>query len=539
MLDELLDQGPPTLRDYLQIIWRRKWLVLQALILIPVAAVLWAQQGATVYTASAGVLMETENLGANVAGVQDPSQMNPSRVIQTQIPVARLPVVARQTVEAAGLKDWSPSDLLGRSTVTSAADNSDILTFAVTDPRAALAVRLANEYARQFTRYRRQLDTAAIESARKAVSARITALEAAGRQRSGLYANLVLTEQRLSTLETLQTSRAVLVRPASGAAKNGPALKKDAVFGLTLGLLLGLGLAFLRDGLDTRVRAADVVSRELGLPLLGRLVEPPRRIRRRKKLVTLAEPYSAQSEAFRMLAPNIEFMNLKTQARLITLTSAVEREGKSTTAANLAVAFARGGARVVLVDFDPYSSTLLEFFDISPRSDLTSRAGLTDVIVGQIPLETALVEVNVSPGRLVHDSSNEHAAGVSHGRLEIMPWGESASGSHDVAGSAALRTVLEQLRARADLVLLDAPPLLRTADAIMASFHVDALLVVVRLNFIRRATLDDLRRVLASCPAPKLGFIATGADAESGYGFSAYSYFDRKVLDQSRSRVER
>lgn len=536
MLEELRTQGPSTLQDYLQILWRRKWLILQAAVIVPIAAALWARQGETVYNASAGVLMQTANLPANVLAVQDPTQLNPTRVLQTQIPVARLPVVARRTIQAAGLKGWSASDLLGESSVTSSPDSSDILTFSVTDARAGRAVRLVNEYARQFTRYRRELDTAAIASARDAVKIRIEALAAAGQQRSALYANLVTTEQRLSTLAALQTSRAIVVRPATGAGKQGPAVKRDAVFGLALGLLLGFGLAFIRENLDTRVRAADVVSRQLGLRLLGRVVEPPRRMRRRKRLVTLAEPFGAQSETFRMLAPNIEFANVKLGARLIMVTSALEREGKSTTAANLAVSFARGGARTILLDLDPYGSPLDAFFEPSPRSTPLSRAGLTDVILGNAPLEAALNKIDVGPGRWpVQDSStNGNRSALSSGRLEIIRWGD---GPPEIAGTSRLAAVFEQLSVRADVVLVDAPPLLRTADALTVSPHMDALLVVVRLNLIRRGTLDDLRRVLDSCPAPKLGFIATGADADAGYTYSGYSYFGREVPERWQSTI--
>jgi succinoglycan biosynthesis transport protein ExoP len=531
MLEELRAQGPSTLQDYVQILWRHKWLIAQAVVLVPIAAVLWSERAPTRYTASAGVLMQTANLGANIAGVQDPTQINPNRVIQTQIPVARLPIVARMAIRAAGLTNWSPSDLLGESTVSSSPDSSDILTFSVTDLHAERAVRLTNEYARQFTRYRRELDTAAIASARDAVSRRMHKLEAAGRRGSALYANLVVTDQRLSTLEALQTSRAVLVRPATGAAKQGPNLKKDGAFGLALALLLGFGLAFAREALDTRVRSADVVSRDLNLLLLGRVSTPPRRLRRRKKLVTLSEPFGSRSEAFRMLAPNIEFANMKLQARVIMMTSAVESEGKSTTAANLAVAFARAGARVALVDLDPYSSPLDDFFDISGRADGMPRAGLTDVILGKSRLDAALSEIDISPGRWpVGDwSLNGRRAGLMRGRLDVLRWGDGPPEVASLEAETPLRAVLERLKARADLVLLDSPPLLRTADALNASSQVDALLLVVRLNLIRRATLAELRRVLESCPPPKLGFIATGADTAPENRYSEYSYFERHV----------
>jgi Mrp family chromosome partitioning ATPase len=114
-----------------------------------------------------------------------------------------------------------------------------------------------------------------------------------------------------------------------------------------------------------------------------------------------------------------------------------------------------------------------------------------------------------------------------------MLWGDGPPEVAGIAGGEALPALFEQLKDRADFVLLDSPPLLRTADALNASSYVDALLIVVRLNFIRRSTLEDFRRVLDSCPPPKIGFIATGADADPGHTYSGYSYFDR---DAGRSR---
>ena len=520
------EEGPSTLRDYLQILRRGKWLILQAVIIIPAVAVIWELRGDTVYRASADVLMNTQNLAANLEGVFDPSQVNPGRVIKTQVSLARVPEIGRRTIEAVGLEGWSPSDLIETSTVTSFEDN-DVITFVVTNPDPALSARLATEYARQFTLYRLELDTGAIATAREAVEARIGALEAAGQQGSALYGTLVEREERLATLESLQTSRAVLVRPATGAAELGPQPRRKAMFGIVLALLIGVGLAFLREAVDTRVRSTDEIGREIALPLLGRIAEPPPTIRRRRQLVTLAEPYGPHAEAFRMLVSNIAFMDLESRARVIMLTSAVEREGKSTTAANLAVAFARAGKRVALVDFDPYSAGLHHFEDRLPRSGRSRRPGLTEVLLGKASLEACLSSVDVSRGPSWAASTNGREPSRSDGRLEFLPSGPVPS-TLEFGDSTALADVLEALQERSDLVLIDAPPLLRTADALAASSRVDALLLVVRLNFVRRPMLSDLRRVLDSSPAQKLGFIATGAEAETGYGYLSSPYFQRR-----------
>ena len=129
-----------------------------------------------------------------------------------------------------------------------------------------------------------------------------------------------------------------------------------------LGLMLGIGLAFARDALDTRVRSAAEIGDRLQTTLLARIAAPPRALRRRNRLVMIASPHSAQAEAFRMLRANLEFVNLDRGARSIMVTSALEKEGKSTTVANLAVALARAGKKVALVDLDLRRPAIATFF---------------------------------------------------------------------------------------------------------------------------------------------------------------------------------
>ena len=193
-------------------------------------------------------------------------------------------------------------------------------------------------------------------------------------------------------MEALQTANASLLRPASGAAQVQPRTERAVVLGVMLGLMLGIGLAFVRDALDTRVRSSNEIADRLGTTLLGRIAVPPRKLRRKHRLVMIAMPHSAQAEAFRMLRANLEFVNLDRGARSILVTSALEREGKSTTVANLAVALARAGQRVALVDLDLRRPAIARFFGIP-----SSHPGITNIITGSSRLDHALMEVSRSP----------------------------------------------------------------------------------------------------------------------------------------------
>jgi polysaccharide biosynthesis transport protein len=512
------DSRPSTLRDYLDILWRRKWIFLQAVILVPALAVLWASGQPPVYQASANVLVNTQNIAANLSGINDPSQANGARVLNTQVDLARTPGVAQRAVERTGLDGWTGDDLLGVSTVTSKED-SDVLTFTVAAGEPTAAAKLVNEYARQFTLYRLELDTDALKAAIAAVERRMQSLEAAGRQDSALYANMADRRDSLDTLSTLQTARAKVVKEAAGAPQIEPDRSTKGVLGLALGIALGLGLAFLREALDTRVRSTRAIADRLGMPLLGRLPRPPRAFRHSPRLVTITDPHGRDAEAIRMLMSNIDLVNLEHGAASIMVTSALEKEGKSTTAANLAVAFARAGRRVILIDFDFRNSWIHHFF----RLDQTP--GLTELATGEITIDEALKPVDVGASSPFSAFSVQRAdtANRSAGALHVIP---SDNWTPDLAWIVrnAFGSIVEEARQRSDLVIVDAPPLLLTGDALEASARVDALVVVMRLNHVRRPVLEEVERILRQSPAIKLGFVATDAGTESGYAYLARPY---------------
>jgi succinoglycan biosynthesis transport protein ExoP len=513
--------GTSTLRDYVDVLWRRKWIVLQAALIVPLVAALVSPTQSTEYRASAGVLLSAQNLPANLEGIFDPTQQNDTRFAATQAELARVPEVANRAVKAAGLEGWSGSDLLGISSV-SANPDSDILTFSVTNADPGLATRLANEYARQFTAYRLELDAGMLKAARTSAEERLAALEAAGQVDSPVYHSLTEQRQRLETMESLLAPRAVLVRPATGATRGEAPLTRNVILGLTLGIVLGIGLAFVWEALDSRVRSAEAVTRRLGLPLLGRIPEPPRRLRKAHRLVMHDDPNGPHAEGFRILRTNFEFANIATAARSVMLTSAVEKEGKSTTVANLALALATAGRRVTLIDLDLRSASLHRFFD------LEARPGLTDVVLEDISIYAALKSVEIADSVATSALSAEYR--LPKGRLDVLPSGSPVSNPGEFVARLPLAWFLDELYERSDIVLIDGPPLLRVGDAMAVSSRVDALLVVTRLNVLREPMLNDLGRILRSSPAAKLGLIVAGADLERGYGYLSVPYEHRGAV---------
>lgn len=522
-----------TLHDYLRVVRRRKWVVVQAALLLPLAAVAFSLHQQRLYEASADVLLSAENLSATVPGapVTGLSQ-EPERITQTQARVARMPEVLQGALERVGGTGLTYTGLLADSSVSSS-PATDILTFSVTSPDPALAKQLANAYAQSYSTYRQELYTGSIERALADVERRLRQLDRAGASLEGtaegaalgaltrygaLYTSLVDRQQMLESMQALQPSVASVLREADGTVLTQPKTLRNGALGLVVGLVLGLALVFLREALETRARTAEEVSARLGgLPLLGRLPRPPKRLQRGGKLVMLEQPASVQAEAFRTLRANLDFMTLDGDVRTIMVTSALQEEGKSTTVANLAIAFARAGKRVALVDLDLRRPVLARFFDLEGP-------GLTQVALGHVPLEEALTQVAITdpsaPGRRAWlrrgGKRNGHMTRELLGLLEVLPSGPVPPDPGEFVSSPALGKILRALRERADVVLLDAPRALHVGDVIALSSRVDGIVVVARSNVLRRQTLAEFSRLLGMVRTPALGFVVTGeGDSES------------------------
>ena len=518
-----------SLRDYLHVVRRRKWIILGAVVLVPLAVVAFSLQQQKLYRASAQVLLSTQNLAAALTGTQQTGiTQDPTRIAQTQADVARVPTIAQRVLAGFPGTGLTSQQFLDDSTV-STAPNADILTFSVTNHDPLVARELVDAYARVYTIYRRQLDTAAIASALKKVDASIKALLRSGGRHTSLYSSLVGRQETLATLEALQTANAAVVKTATSATQVQPRPKRNGILGLGLGIALGLGLAFLWEALDTRVRSAQEIGEKLGgLPLLARIPAPDKRLRGEDRLVMLEEPSGVQAETIRMLRTNLDFVTLDRDMRTIMVTSAVEQEGKSTTIANLAVALARSGQRVVLVDLDLRRPFLDKFFDLSGP-------GITQVALGHATLDEALAPFAIADPD-PHQGRKQHLNGDGNGNgngggpatavkgvLEVLPAGPIPPDPGEFVGRPALTKILGELRERADIVLIDSPPVLHVGDAMTLSAKVDGIVVVTRMKIVRRQLLAELARQLNTVPTPVLGFVVTGAGEEEGYG-DGYGY---------------
>lgn len=211
-------------------------------------------------------------------------------------------------------------------------------------------------------------------------------------------------------------------------------------------------------------------------------------------LITLTNPRSPATEAYRTLRTNLTFAALDKPIETLVVTSAAPGEGKSTVLANLAVTMAQGGRRTILVDADLRRPGLHEIFGI------VNDRGLTTMIVEEAGLDDPpLIDVGVD-------------------NLWLMPSGPMPPNPADILGSRKMEEVIAALRARADVVLFDAPPIIAVTDAAVLGTKVDGVLLVVCAGRTRREHAQRARELLERVHVRIVGAVLNDAPRDVTLG---------------------
>lgn len=492
----MLSKESSTLRFYLAVL-RRRWLPMLIVLVIPIAiAVAITVTAKKQYQGSALVVINRQSLADQVTGTANPSASSSDflNIVTTYAQTADSLEVADRVATALPSAHVTGPQLLRKSTVTAAPD-ADVVRFAVNDHNPARAHRLASVFAREFVSYQRHLGVSAINAALRQVDSGL--VQARADQDHALVSSLSARDNQLRTLRSLQTSDNFVVNPSTHASLTSPRRGLNIGLGVLAGVVLAVLLAALLETLDTRVRTTEAVEAILGRPLLARVARPPGRNRRQP--ISLRDPGSGEAEAFRMLRTNLELQTLQREqtlqrdAKVIMVTSAGESDQKAATLANLAVATARSGRRVIVVDMDLRHPTQHVLFKAGKDAP-----GLTDVLLGDTPLDEALLPVPLAGG-----GSAEPAA------LRLLTAGRLSPEPAELVGSEQAQHLVESLRDEADIVYVGCPPVPVASDALAVSRFCDAVVVVAQIPQPRRP-LEETARVLSGSPAPVAGFVATG-----------------------------
>ena len=291
---------------------------------------------------------------------------------------------------------------------------------------------------------------------------------------------------------------------ASEAIRIGTDLWQKVFLGMMVGVLIGVGGAFFLEYLDQTVKTTSDVERVLRTPVLGQI---PYEVafaggrRGHDRIVTTTElPYDdPATEAFRALRTNVTFVGAERPLQHIVVTSPGPGEGKTTTAANLALTLANAGSRTVLIDGDLRRPQQHHAFRI------VQEPGLTDVLVGEAPL-----------GEVIRPELAEN--------LDVVPAGRIPPNPSELLGSDAMRRLLNDLRKGYEYIIMDTPPLLPVTDAVVAAASSDATVIVIRSGETEEVAalraLEQLDRVKARVA----GVVLNGLSARYDHHYAYYTY---------------
>jgi capsular exopolysaccharide synthesis family protein len=296
---------------------------------------------------------------------------------------------------------------------------------------------------------------------------------------------------------------------------SSPQILQNLGLGLIAGLLVGLGVAVLRNVLDTKVRSESDVRAMTASPILGVVAydqEVPSH-----PVILRDQPLAAPSEAVRRLRTNLQFIDVANRPKSIVVSSSIPAEGKTTIAINLAVSLADSGARVILVDADLRRPSVAEYMGIE------GGVGLTTVLIGRAEVEDVVQPLGTT-------------------NLDLLPAGQVPPNPSELLGSVAMADLLERLSASYDMVLLDSPPLLPVTDAVVLSNLAGGALMVVGADRIHRPQLQQSLESLETAGAHLFGIvmnkIARREAAAYAYG-SGYPSYAPKVQRPAPAHAKR
>ncbi len=519
------DAEEADLRAYLRVLRRRKWIIMAATLVVIGSALGWVLVQPSLYRSTAQLLLQPRREEASI----DPVTGNPvltnvvveaDRLIQNEI----------ENLKSEPVKE-AVRQKLGSAPPVSVkmGEKTDVVWITAESRDRQRAAVIANAYADAYVEVRRKQTVDDISAVSEAltpkiddIKRRVAALDARVAQapppargaaqagvapeREGLVTQQAMYQKTVDQLQltaALKGGGARLLKPATPSDNRfHPAPVRSLLLAGWVGLALGVALAFLREFLDDTIKGQEEAQGLLpDLPMLGAIpAVATRKNQRAPAVISLSEPTSPVAESYRGLRTALEFVGLDQPTRTLQVTSTTTREGKTTTVANLGVALARAGHRVIALSCDLRRPRLHEHFGLSNKN------GFTSVLLGQLPLSGALQSVPGQDG------------------LSVLAAGPSPPNPSELLAGERTVEVLSVLQNMADIVLVDSPPVLPVSDAVVLSGRVDSVLVVVAVG---KTTRRELRRAierLRQVEAPLVGMVLNGVSAQPDYGYEYYAY---------------
>lgn len=494
-----------SLRHYLQVLQRRKLAVILAVVVVVSVALVSSLLQTPVYSATAEILLRPKST-ESLFDSNSAQRVDPKRAIETEIRILRSQPIAQAVRDKLGYEASVSARVAGETDII-------LVTGESTVPRRAADI--ANAYASSYIEFKRKQIVDEYLAAVNEVQIQIDDLQrqidaSTEPTRTVLIQRKALFEGQRDELELDAQLRTGGAQPVSEAERPTDPIRpqpvRSGIMAFVLGSLLGVGLAFLIEFLDDTLKTkADFERVAPQLPVLGLIPTVPTwRDKGETRLISVSDPSSPTSEAYRTLRTAVQFLGMDRPVQTVQLTSPSASEGKTTTLANLAVAMARAGRRVVVVCCDLRRPRVHEFFGVA------NKVGFTSVLLGEVGLSQALQKVpNVD-------------------RLFILASGPLPPNPSELLSSKRAVEVLEALRADGNLLLLDSPPILPVTDGLVLSRQVDATLLVSIAGGTTKKDAARAIEMLHQVDAPLAGVILNGVSPEGTYGYN-YGYYRPEV----------
>lgn len=448
------------LRDYLRILHGNWILILSLTILGGTGAYTYALLQTPTYEADTQLYVSVRSDNSGVSELAQGTNFARQAVISF-VDVVDSAVVLDRVIDDLRL-DMTAQEL-AQSIQATSATNSVIITVRVSNESPELAAAIANSVGSSF---------------------------------SDVVVNVLeKPDGEATSLVRVETIEPALV-PTVPSSPNVPLYLTAGIF---LGLVLGLGIAFLRTLMDTRIHSLHDIQAITEAPVLGGIAFDPDA--KKRPLVVHVDPRNPRAESFRSLRTNLQFIDVDGSSRSFVVSSAGPGEGKSTTTANLAITLAETGARVALIDGDLRLPRVADYMGIE------GGVGLTDVLIGRAELVDVLQQ-------------------WGPGKLFVLPSGRTPPNPSELLGSHAMQRTLEALSEAFDYVLVDAPPLLLVTDAAVISRFTSGVIVVAASGATKKSQLTAAIEKIRAIGSPLFGLVVTMLPSKGpdSYGYGIYSY---------------
>ncbi len=479
--EEFTDADP---RDFFRVLWRRKWLILLCVTLIPLAVYFYSDRLTKTYEAS--TIIQVQDVATDSGLII--GQELPTGAANTA-KIAALVGTSGVADETSRLMGEPRGSLRGAIRATNDEDTG-FITITATSGNGPRAAEIANTTANALRVTRRRAGINRVDSSIANVEKDLAKLSPGDRlQREQLSERL----QGLRALRAAQSQNTQIVEPARApAAPVSPNPKRNAILAFVVALLIAAGAVALAERLDRRLHDSRDLEKLTHTPLLA-------------QIPASAFPGSAPDPqlpiVFQTLRDSLTYFNVDQRLASLLVISPLKGDGKTSVATNLAVAFARAGKQVILVDADLRSP------QIGARMGTPAVPGLSEVISGNAGIQEALLEIEP------FDSY-----------LRVLPGGTVPPNPSEMLGSARMSTILAELSEMSDLVLIDTAPVLVVSDAFPLFDQVAGIVGVSRLEQTPREAITRAIEVASTAGGRVLGMVATGAKAATdGYGYG-YAY---------------